>query len=471
MRQNQSLTGSIDWPLFFVVLLLMGFGIATVYSTAYNEDHPSLFDFSMVYGKQIMWVGVSLFLGMLVFLIDSDIYRKFALPIYGFSIALLVIVLFMPAKNGAHSWLGIGNMGIQPAEFAKIAVAILLARYLSDLNVNQQNIRTVFITNAILLFPMVLILLQNDAGTFVVFTSFLFVMYREGITYDPLILGVVNRIPGIKFKKTWLGTHFIPILFVTVFLSITTLILSKETITLDFLPGEELPGVYGLIFFLFVFCLVGYGILRLILSKRDRGRALIIALIGFILSTTISLGVNAGFDSLQSHQKVRIELFLGIIDEELADQAKDGDDYNRNRAIAAVGSGGFSGRGYKNSMLANTRTGHVPESETDFIFCPFAEEWGFLGSVVLVALYIFMMLRIVKIAERQRSRFNRVYAYSVAMILFYHFAVNIGMSIEFAPVIGIPLPFFSYGGSSMMSFSMMLFILLKLDSQRKDVLN
>lgn len=214
-----------------------------------------------------------------------------------------------------------------------------------------------------------------------------------------------------------------------------------------------------------------YALLRLILNKRDRNRALIIAILAFFLSSMICTSVNVGFKSLQHHQKVRIELFLGIIDEELADQAKDGDDYNRNRAIAAVGSGGVSGRGYKNSMLANTRTGHVPESETDFIFCPFAEEWGFIGSVALVGLYIFMMLRIVKIAERQRSRFNRVYAYSVAMILFYHFAVNIGMSIEFAPVIGIPLPLFSYGGSSMMSFSMMLFILLKLDSQRKDVLN
>ena len=189
------------------------------------------------------------------------------------------------------------------------------------------------------------------------------------------------------------------------------------------------------------------------------------------MSVAITAIVNYGFKSLAPHQKVRIELFLGIIDEELADQAKDDEDYNRNRAIAAVGSGGLTGRGYKNSMLANTRTNHVPESETDFIFCPFAEEWGFLGSLVLVALYLFMMLRIVIIAERQRARFNRVYAYYVAMILFYHFAINIGMNIEFAPVIGIPLPFFSYGGSSMMSFSIMMFILLKLDSQRKDVLN
>lgn len=471
MRQNQSLTGSIDWPLLFAVLTCMGLGVATVYSTAYNEEHPSLFDFSMVYGKQIMFVAISLFLGLLVFLIDSDIYRKFALPIYGFSMVLLVIVLFMPAINGAHAWIGLGPFGIQPGEFAKIAVAILLARYISSFNVAQQNLQTVLISNAILLVPMVLILLQPDAGTFVVFTSFLFVMYREGITYDPLILRLVNFIPGVKFKQTWLGSHFIPILFVVVFLSVTTLLLSRETLSFDWLPIGEISGYWGLVFFLFLFCLVGYLILRMILSKRDRSRALVIALLGFVLSTTITATVNYGFKSLAPHQKERIELFLGIIDDDERERAANGSDYNRNRAIAAVGSGGLAGRGYGNSLLANTRTGHVPESETDFIFCPFAEEWGFLGSLVLVILYLFMMLRIVIIAERQRSRFNRVYAYSVAMILFYHFAINIGMNIEFAPVIGIPLPFFSYGGSSMMSFSIMMFILLKLDSQRKDVLN
>jgi rod shape determining protein RodA len=468
MRKNQSLTGSVDWPLLVVVLILMVMGVATVYSTAWDPEHPRLFDFSMVYGKQIMWVGISLFLGMLVFLIDSDIYRKFALPIYIFAISLLVIVLFMPEKNGARSWLGIGPLGIQPGEFAKIAVAILLARYLSSLNLKQQNIRTVLISNGILLIPMALILLQPDAGTFVVFTSFLFVMYREGVTYDPIILKAVNALPGIKFKQTWVGSHFIPILFVVVFLSVTTLLMSNEIIELDMFPGVEISGYWGMFTFLFIFCVILYFTLRMILSKRDRKRALIISIMGFILAVGITKTVDFGFQGLASHQKERIELFLGLKDNE---QAKDGVDYNRNRAIAAVGSGGLTGKGYKNSLLANTRTNHVPESETDFIFCPFAEEWGFLGTLTLVGLYLFMMLRIVIIAERQRSKFNRVYAYSVAMILFYHFAINIGMSIEFAPVIGIPLPFFSYGGSSMMSFAMMMFILLKLDSQRKDVLN
>jgi len=468
MRQTSSLTGGVDWPLLLVVLILMTMGIATVYSTAYVPEHPSLFDFSQVYGKQIMWVAISLFLGLLVFLIDSDIYRKFALPIFIFSMALLVVVLFMPPKNGARAWLGIGSMGIQPGEFAKIATAILLARFLSDLNQKQQNIRTVLFANGIILAPMVLILLQPDAGTFVVFTSFLFVMYREGVTYDPLVLKVVNLIPGVKFKQTWVGSHFIPILFVVIFMSVATLLVSNEVITLNMFPGTEFSGYTGVFVFLFLFSIAFFFTLRLILGKRDKKRAAIIAVIGFVLAVGITKTVDYGFQKLAPHQKERIELFLGLTDNE---QAKDGVDYNRNRAIAAVGSGGVFGKGYKKGILANVRSNHVPESETDFIFCPFAEEWGFAGTLVLVSLYLFMMLRIVIIAERQRSTFNRVYAYSVAMILFYHFAINIGMSIEFAPVIGIPLPFFSYGGSSMMSFAMMMFILLKLDSQRKDVLN
>ncbi|MEN9998548.1 MAG: hypothetical protein RI922_1538 [Bacteroidota bacterium] len=464
MRKNESLVAHLDWPLFIVYMILLIMGVATVYSTAFNEDHPNIFDFSQKYGKQIMWVGVSLFLGLMVFLIDSDIYRKFCVPIYLFTLVLLVIVLFMPAVNGAHAWLGIGSMGIQPAEFAKIGTGLLLARFISNVNVKQQNIQTVLLANAIILVPMALILLQPDAGTFVVFTSFLFVMYREGITYDPLILKMVNSIPGVKFKQTWVGSHFIPILFVVVFLSVVTLLMSNETLEFSWLGGLEIPGFWSVIIALTIFALIMFLILRFFSSRRDRNRATFVVLFGYILASGLATTVNYGFQGLATHQKDRIELFLGLKED------PDGDDYNRNRAMAAVGSGGFTGKGYNKASVSSVESNHVPESETDFIFCPFAEEWGFLGVFVLFGLYMFMLLRIIMIAERQRSAFNRIYAYTVAMILFYHFAINIGMNIGFAPVIGIPLPFFSYGGSSMMSFSMMMFILLKLDSQRRDVL-
>ncbi len=460
MRRGDKITSNVDWLLLSVYLLLMIMGVATVYSTAFDPDHPNLFDFSQKYGKQVVWVFVSLFLGMLVFLIDADIYRKFAVPIYGFTLLLLVIVLFMPAKNGARAWLGIGTFGIQPAEFAKIGTSLLLARFISSVNIKQQNIQTVLIANVIIIIPMVLILLQPDAGTFIVFTSFLFVMYREGITYDPLLLKVVNLLPGIKFKQTWVGSHFIPILFAVVFLSLVTLLVSNNVITFDLFPDLEIPGFFGVFISLVIFSLIVLLVLRNVSSKRDRKKAMLIVAIGFILSLIISSSVNFLFQGLAKHQKDRIELFLGLRED------PDGQDYNRNRAMAAVGSGRMFGKGYKKATVASVESNHVPESETDFIFCPFAEEWGFMGTIILIILYMVMLFRIIIIAERQRSKFVRVYAYTVAMILFYHFAVNIGMDIGFAPVIGIPLPFFSYGGSSMMAFSMFIFILLKLDSQR-----
>ena len=464
MRREDSLTQHVDWWLLSIVVIMLGMGIANVYSAAYDPDHPNIFDFSQKYGKQIMWVGISIFLGFLVFLIDSDIYRKFAIPIYLFCFSLLIVVLFTPPINGARAWLGIGTMGIQPAEFMKIGTAIALSRYVSTVNVKNQNVQTVLVALAIVIVPMVMILLQPDAGTFVVFTSFFFVLYREGITFDPLVLKVVNLIPGVRFKETWVGSHFIPILFYVVFLSIITLLMSSNKYEFTFMRGVLIPGFYGVITVITVIALIAYLILRWVSSKREQRRVLLVIITGWFLSVAVSTTVNFSFSSLAQHQKDRIELVLGLRKDD------DGKDYNRNRAMAAVGSGGLFGKGYKKASVASVRSNHVPESETDFIFCPLAEEWGFMGSLVIVGLFMGMLFRVIVIAERQRSTFNRVYAYCVAMIVFYHFAVNIGMNIGLAPVIGIPLPFFSYGGSSLMSFSMLLFILLKLDSQRRDVL-
>ena len=463
MRKDDKLFGEIDWPLFIAYILMVFLGLMTVYSVAYTPEHPSIFDVDKQYGKQIIWISISMFLGLLVFLIDSDIYQKYALPIYLFTTSLLILVLFMPPINGARAWIGVANLGIQPAEFAKIGAALLLARYISDLNIKQLNISSVMLAILILVVPMVLILLQPDAGTFVVFTSFLFVMYREGLTFDPIILKIINSYPGVKFKETWVGTHFIPILFVLVFISIITLLLSNVSFYLWF-TDEPINGSIGVILSLGTLTIVAILFIQRFGNKRERTRMIIIILLGFTLTGGLSFTVGKSFNSLAPHQKDRIELFLGLKED------PNGKDYNRNRAMSAVGSGGWSGKGYKNASVSSVESNHVPESETDFIFCPFAEEWGFVGVILLISLYMFMLIRILYIAERQRSAFNRIYAYSVAMILFYHFAINIGMNIGFAPVIGIPLPFFSYGGSSIMSFSMMMFILLKLDSQRKDVL-
>jgi rod shape determining protein RodA len=289
-------------------------------------------------------------------------------------------------------------------------------------------------------------------------------MYREGLTFDPIILGVLNTIPGIKFKSTWLGNHFIPVLFVFLFLCIITLVLSNVQFHLWGFPNNTFQGSTGVVLTLGSISLLLLLFIRRISSRRDRPRMILVIALGFLITASISLFVDKAFSGLAKHQRNRIELVLGLKED------PDGGDYNRNRAMAAVGSGGALGKGYMGASVSSIESNHVPESETDFIFCPFAEEWGFLGSIILVATYMFMLLRIIFIAERQRAPFNRIYAYCVAMILFYHFAINIGMNIGFAPVIGIPLPFFSYGGSSILSFCVLVFILLKLDSQRIDVL-
>ena len=464
MRKNASLLSKLDWPLFISFMILVFLGLATVYSVAFNEEHPSIFAFSEKYGKQIIWLGASFFVGLLIFLIDADYYSKIALPVYISVLVLLVIVLFMPPIHGAKAWLGVGSLGVQPAEFAKIATALLLSKYISELVVTFQTIKTVLTACLILFVPAFLIALQPDAGTLVVFSSFLFVMYREGLTFDPIILGVLNTIPGIKFKSTWLGNHFMPVLFVFLFLCIITLVLSNVQFHLWGFPNNTFQGSTGVVLTLGSITLLLLLFIRRISSKRDRPRMILIITLGFLITASISLFVDKAFSGLAKHQRNRIELVLGLKED------PDGGDYNRNRAMAAVGSGGALGKGYMGASVSSIESNHVPESETDFIFCPFAEEWGFLGSIILVATYMFMLLRIVFIAERQRAPFNRIYAYCVAMILFYHFAINIGMNIGFAPVIGIPLPFFSYGGSSVLSFCVLVFILLKLDSQRIDVL-
>ena len=464
MRKNDSIIANIDWPLLIAFLTLIIFGMATIYSVAFNEAHPNIFAFSEKYGKQILWLSISFFVGLLIFLIDADVYSKVAVPVYLFTLLLLIIVLFLPPINGARAWLGVGSLGVQPAEFAKITTALLLSKYISELIVKFQTPKTILLACLIFFIPSVLVALQPDAGTLVVFSSFLFVMYREGLTFDPIILGIINRLPGIKFKATWLGSHFIPVLFGFLFLCVLTLVLSNVPFHLWFFPNVVLKGTWVIVISLFLISIFSLMFIRQISAKREQSKMLVVIALGFAITSSITLFVDSAFSSLARHQRDRIELVLGLKED------PDGRDYNRNRAMAAVGSGGAFGKGYKEASVSSLKSNHVPESETDFIFCPFAEVWGFLGSFFLIIIYMFMLLRIIFIAERQRLVFNRIYAYCVAMILFYHFAINIGMNIGFSPVIGIPLPFFSYGGSSILSFCIMVFILLKLDSQRKDVL-
>jgi rod shape determining protein RodA len=452
MRKDQNIAQQTDFLLLGLYLLMVAFGVVNIHSASNASFDVSIFDISNNTGKQLMWFGISLFIGLIIMVVDLRVIRATVYPAYLVVLLLLVAVLF-----------GVGSFGIQPAEFAKITTALVLADYLSKINVKLQNIQSVVFANIIILIPGILILLQPDAGTLVVFTSFLFVMYREGITYDPIIVRFINSYPGVRIKSTWIGSNFIPILFVVVILSLVTLTIRESEI---FVPFTLIPlrGKFIIIAFIGIVFILYYLIIQRLVGKRDRPKILALGLVSGILLSLLVLGIDYGFENLKEHQKDRIELALGL------EEDPHGKDYNRFRAMSAVGSGGFSGKGYHNATVASPVLNHVPEQETDFIFCTLSEEWGFLGSFGLVIIFSIFLIRIIIIAERQKSTFSRVYAYAVAMVLFYHFAINIGMNIGLAPVIGIPLPFFSYGGSSLLSFSVMFFILLKLDSERGNML-
>lgn len=454
-----------DWLTIIVVSALLLMGIINIYSAAYNPDRPFLFDIKTLYGKQIMWIGIGLFLGIVISLIDSEYIRKLTPIAFLVVLVLLILVLFTEPINGARSWLGVGPFGVQPSEFSKLTTALMLAYVISQGRVKIISRKTLGLALFIVILTMLLVLIQNDTGTFLVFTAFFFVMYREGITLDPIILFFLNRVLGFRYKETWVGVHFIPVLFVIIFFSIITLYFTESKHTFSFLPGYDVPGWVVLISGITIIALVIFFIAQNFAAQRAKKKIRSVILIVYVVTIGLVGTVSYSYlNVLQSHQKDRIDLWLGKIEDQ------DGKDYNRNRALAAVGSGGFSGVGYHEALLSSPRSRHVPESETDFIFSVFSEEWGFLGSATLVVLFTILLVRIVVIAERQKSRFSRIYANSVAMIIFYHFAINVGMNIGIIPVIGIPLPFFSYGGSSMMSFLIMILILLKLDSQRKEVL-
>ncbi|RFC54143.1 rod shape-determining protein RodA [Brumimicrobium aurantiacum] len=465
MNNLRDKTVGWDWLTILIVSALILMGITNIYSAAYNPERPFLFDLKTMYGKQIMWIGVGLFLGIVISLIDAEYIRKLTPIAFVTVIILLVLVLFTKPINGARSWLGVGPFGVQPSEFSKFTTALMLAYLFSQDRGKIITKKSLFLALGVVFMTMLLILIQNDTGTFLVFTAFFFVMYREGITFDPIILFFSNRILGMRFKQTWVGIHFIPVLFIVISFSIVTLYLTDSKHTFSFLPGYDVPGWILILSVITLILTIAFFLNQNFSSQRSKGKLRSVILIVYFVSIGLVGVVSYTYlNVLQSHQKDRIDLWLGKI------QDKDGKDYNRNRALAAVGSGGFSGVGYHDAILSSPRSQHVPESETDFIFSVYSEEWGFLGSATLVALFTILMIRIVVIAERQKSRFARVYANAVAMIIFYHFSINIGMNIGIIPVIGIPLPFFSYGGSSMMSFLIMILILLKLDSQRKEVL-
>lgn len=435
MIGRENVATNFDRPILIMYLLLMFMGWANIYSAAYDPEYASIFDQSKEYGKQAVWMAVSLTLGAGILLIRGDLFREMAFGIYGFVILLLVaVLLFGKEVNGAKAWFAIGGFGIQPAEFAKFATALALSRYLSGLKALVDT-RSRVISTAIILFPVTLIMLQPDTGTALVSGAFILVLYREGLSGNVLLLGILAAV-----------------------LSILSLILKESSFDLPF-TDKVLTGQYFLFALITVFTVLAWWLVRNLVVKRMRKRLYGLIVVGFISSAAFIGSVDYAFEKvLATHQRDRILVMLG--------QKEDpqGLGYNVKQSQTAIGSGGFAGKGYLDGTL--TKFKYVPMQSTDFIFCTVGEEWGFIGSAFVVILLTALILRIIQISDRQRSRFTRIYAYCVASIFFLHLMINVGMTIGLAPVIGIPLPFFSYGGSSMISFTILLGILLRLDAER-----
>lgn len=419
--------------LVVLYMLLVLIGWMSIYAAVYDENHFSIFDTSQRYGKQLIWIFAAVFLAIVILFFEGHFFTSFAFPIYGFVLFLLLGVLLFGAEvKGARSWFKIGGFAIQPSEFAKFATNLALAKYLSTLNINIEHIKTKLIASIIIGFPALFILLQNDTGSALVYASFIFVLYREGLSGNILLIGLY-----------------------VAFLFILSLLFRLNEFMLfnDF----AITGDKVLIFILG--CIAGL----VIYFTRKMKRMWAIVSTVFVLSAGLVFSVDYIFESvLEPHQSKRINVLLGLESDPY------GAGYNVNQSLIAIGSGGFFGKGFLEGT--QTKFDFVPEQSTDFIFCTIGEEWGFFGSFLLMALYMALFFRIIYIAERQRSTFSRIYGYGVASILFFHFLVNIGMTLGLAPVIGIPLPFISYGGSSLWSFTILLFIFVKLDSERMLIL-
>ncbi len=419
MRARSSIYQSIDWITVVLFIALVFIGWINIYAAVYNEDHQSIFDMDLNYGKQLVWIITSGVIALTILLLDAKFFSTLSYVIYFLVlIMLLSVLLFGIVVSGSKSWFQIGSFSLQPAEFAKFATCLALAKYLSKLDLDIRKLSTKLVAAAIIMVPAVLILLQHDTGSAVVFVALILVLYREGLSGNLLMAGLL-----------------IALLF------ILTLLLNKFIVV----------GILAVITVLVVF-----------FSKTVR-KKIILTILAFVLASGYVFSVDYVFENvLEPHQKNRINVLLG--------KEKDlkGIGYNVNQSIIAIGSGGFAGKGFLHGT--QTKFNFVPEQSTDFIFCTVGEEWGLLGSIVVIALFVGLLARLIFIAERQRSKFSRIYGYGVASIIFFHFAVNIGMTIGLFPVIGIPLPFISYGGSSLWGFTILLFIFIRLDSLRLELL-
>ncbi len=457
----------IDWVILLLYFVLLVIGWLNLYATDYNEKNFILFGSNA--GKQLVWIVISISIGIIILFFDSHFFSTFAYAIYSLVIFFLVIVLFYGTiVHGSRSWIELGGLRLQPAELAKFATALALAKYFSSFHFvwNWSNLKHILIAFAIVLLPFLLIVLEPDMGSALVFFAFLFVFYREGMSGYWLILFfivisaaifslLINVLwllliyIGLALIITWLFygykkalSVFLIIAAIFTFLYMWTLVIHYHRIDILIIVSVIIASIYFL-FYIF---------------KHNLKYAFHIIFV-FYLAIFISYSSDFLYHNiLKEHQRERIDLILNKIND------PKGVGYNLHQSKIAISSGGLWGKGWLKGTI--TKYDFVPEENTDFVYCTFAEEWGFIGTLVIFLLYFLLIARIIYIAELQHSVFTRVYGYSVASIIFFHVAINIGMTVGVFPIIGIPLPFFSYGGSAMLGFTILIFILLNLDKKR-----
>jgi rod shape determining protein RodA len=443
-EKSDSVFYNVDWITVCIFMLLITMGWFNIYSAVYDEAKSDIFSLDRFEGKQFVFCCISVVLAFAILIIDASFFTATAYILYGLIILLNIAVAFLGSDvKGSHSWFKFGGFSLQPAEFAKWATLLAIAKIMSEIN-RPDNMQRFLIVMGIILLPMAIMLgLQNETGVALVFTSLAFILYREGILPGWLILlGLMSAVafvigikyPAVSVTKTGEG-------------------LLDFTVAFDYM----ILGMY-------MAALVAIGGLRLLFVRRNFIQLLATTIV-IVYFTGVYLVSPILINVVPEHQSGRVKCWLGLpVSRAISDRF----DYNTRQSMIAIGSGGWTGKGYLQGTQTKFR--FVPEQETDFIFCTVGEEWGLLGSATVIILYLILIMRLIIMSERQRSDFTRIYGYGVAAIFFFHLLINAGMTIGLLPVIGIPLPFFSYGGSSLISFTILLFIFIKLDSQRLLVL-
>ena len=477
---NRSIISGVDWWTIILFIIIALFGWMNIYGSSYSFDQTSIWDFSNRAGKQLVWLATAVLMGSIILMIEEQAYDVLGYIFYGVMIFLLLLTPILARDiKGSLSWINIGPISLQPAEFAKCFTAIAVAKYMGQYGYKVRDLRDLIVPFGLIGVPMLIIMVaQRETGSALVFLSFLLVFYRQGMTGYLLSWGVVSILLFILVIR--FGEVALPIGMGNVGILVSTLLIELIVMGLLIIRDKDFRSLiilgiilvlcYGVGSLLTIWIPVNFNyigiislaltsIYLLVMAVKQRKSSLA-WIVGFIMiSTLLCQGCDFAFHKiLQPHQRIRIEVLLGMKDDPT------GAGYNVNQSLIAIGSGQTTGKGFLQGT--HTKLKFVPEQDTDFIFCTVGEEWGFVGSAGLLLLYLALILRIIHIAERQRDEFSRIYAYSVASILLFHVTINIGMVLGLLPVIGIPLPFFSYGGSSLWGFTILLAIMLRLDAAR-----